>query len=387
MALAGTSGADEFKLTPSIAVRQEYNDNIFFSSRDEVDDSITTVTPGLELLERTERLDLNLKAAVSPFYYWDNDDLDDVDHDYRGKASYRLSSLLRLRADAAYSISNRPDRDIDQTGLVQRVEERRRQVYGAGLDATLTEKAAMGLSYGFRRDRFPDQASDNEDWKANDVGLGFTYLLTPKTTGRLNGGYARYEYETSETDYYYGTVGVQYRLSEIFNFLVDGGLRYSDSDFDVARQVIVPPGVPAIVIETQNDSGWGGVGRLMLEYMGEKTRADVSASHDVDAASGRTGVVQRTRFVFNWRHRLLEKLRFGLFGGVYLNKSNADEFSSTEIDELVYNLRPTLRWEFYDNFTLEGAYQYIFVDNKANNNDAQRQVVFLQLAYGYPLFE
>ena len=48
--------ADEFKLIPSLAVREEYNDNIFASSNDTADDFITTLSAGLELVERTERL-------------------------------------------------------------------------------------------------------------------------------------------------------------------------------------------------------------------------------------------------------------------------------------------------------------------------------------------
>ena len=60
--------ADEFKLIPSIGIREEYNDNIFYSSNDTVDDFITTIRLGLELIERTERLDLNLSATVSPFF-------------------------------------------------------------------------------------------------------------------------------------------------------------------------------------------------------------------------------------------------------------------------------------------------------------------------------
>ena len=61
--------ADDFKLIPSLAVREEYNDNIFGSVSDTVDDFITTISPGLELVERTERLDLGLSAIVSPFFY------------------------------------------------------------------------------------------------------------------------------------------------------------------------------------------------------------------------------------------------------------------------------------------------------------------------------
>ena len=55
--------AANFNLTPSLKVREEYNDNIFFEYADTVDDYITTVTAGLELTERTDQLDLSLKGC------------------------------------------------------------------------------------------------------------------------------------------------------------------------------------------------------------------------------------------------------------------------------------------------------------------------------------
>jgi hypothetical protein len=91
--------------------------------------------------------------------------------------------------------------------------------------------------------------------------------------------------------------------------------------------------------------------------------------------------------VTNGGYRLLETLRIGLTAGVYYNKSDDEEFSQEEIDEFVYRLRPNLRWEFYDNFTLETAYAYTFVDDKSADGDAQQHLVYAQLAFGYPLFD
>ena len=67
--------ADEFKLTPSIAARQEYNDNIFFDTSRPKDSFITRVTPGLELIDRTERLDLRLTGSLTPYVYWTDSSL------------------------------------------------------------------------------------------------------------------------------------------------------------------------------------------------------------------------------------------------------------------------------------------------------------------------
>ena len=47
--------ADDFNFTPSLGVRGEYNDNIFYTSNNAEDDSITTIIAGLELINRTER--------------------------------------------------------------------------------------------------------------------------------------------------------------------------------------------------------------------------------------------------------------------------------------------------------------------------------------------
>ncbi|UCF94522.1 MAG: outer membrane beta-barrel protein [Desulfobacterales bacterium] len=386
MVLPGDVPADEFKLIPSVAVREEYNDNIFFDPKDEEDDFITTITPGLELINRTERLDLNLAVGISPFFYADNTDLNDVDQDYGGNINYRLTPRLNAAADASYLVDNRPDRDVETSGLVQNAKTRRRQHYGAGLNYALSEKAGTSLSYAYDRDDFDSDQDRNKEYESHTAGLGFTYNLSQwvaATIGRLNFGYANYDYRTSETDYYFGSVGVLHNFTEIWSLLVDVGARYTDSEFE--RRVLVPPAT----IQTVNDddSGWGGIGQAVLEYRGETTRTSLTGSHDISAASGRTGVVQRTKAVFDVRRRFTEKLVFGFSAGYYLNKADEDEFGSNEIDEETFRIQPRIRWEFFDNFTLEAAYSYNYENDDANDTSSNRSKVFLQVAYGLPLFE
>jgi hypothetical protein len=116
-AMAGAAMADEFKLTPSIAARQEYNDNIFFDTSKPKDSFITRVTPGLELIERTERLDLRLSGALTPYVYWEDSNLNSVDQDYSGRVAYLLTPRLRVGAEAGVRVDHQPDRDILTTGV------------------------------------------------------------------------------------------------------------------------------------------------------------------------------------------------------------------------------------------------------------------------------
>ena len=81
---------DEFKLIPSLALKEEYNDNIFFTEKARADDFITTVTPGLELIDRTEKVDVNLVARAHVLRYVNNTGLDNVDQNYLGDSVIHL---------------------------------------------------------------------------------------------------------------------------------------------------------------------------------------------------------------------------------------------------------------------------------------------------------
>lgn len=383
--------ADEFKLTPSVAVRQEYNSNIFFDSKDEEDDFITRVRPGLELINRSERLDLMLAGFVTPFFYWENDELNSIDQDYSGRLSYKVTPLLSLGANAGVRVDHQPDRDVAVTGFAYGDNRRIQQRYGGNLEYMFTERMSASVSYGYTRDDWrKSNDSDLEDYDSHSVTLGLARELGAArgiTVGFVNAGWAHYDYESSETDYYFGTVGVKHRLTEIFNVTADVGARYTDSSFDVERLAVVPPGVLAVVTEERSDSGWGGIGHLGIEYEGERARASLTASHDINAASGSRGVVRRTGLTFAGGYLLTEKLRLGLFAGVFKNDSDEDEFSGEEIDEVSYIGRPSLRWEIYRDFTLEAGYNVIYLDDREADEGSLQHVVYLQLAYGLPLFD
>jgi hypothetical protein len=383
--------ADEFKLTPSVTVRQEYNSNIFFDANRETDDFITRVKPGLELIERTERLDLRLAGYAIPYLYWENDELNSVDQDYSGRVDYQLTPLVTVGANAAVRVDHQPDRDILTTGLAYGDNRRIQQRYGGSLGYLFSERMGATAAYTYSREDWRNRTdSDLEDYDSHAVSLGLSRELGAAkgvTVGLLNGGWAHYDYETSDTDYYFGTVGLKHRLTEIFNLSGDVGARYTDSDFEVERLVSVAPGVLALVTQNESDRGWGAIGHLAVEYVGERTRASLGASHDITAASGSRGVVQRTGLTFNGGHLLLEKLRFGAYAGAFRNQADADEFSGQKIEEYAYSASPSLRWEVYRDFTLEAGYAFTYLNDREDDQNALRHFGYLQLAYGLPLFD
>jgi hypothetical protein len=145
--------------------------------------------------------------------------------------------------------------------------------------------------------------------------------------------------------------------------------------------------VLAVVTEDENSSSWGGIGHLAVEYAGERARASLGVSHDINAGSGTSGVVQRTGVIFSGGYLLLEKLRLGLASSAFRNKSENEEFTGTETNSYTYNIGPSLRWEFYRDVTLEAGYGFTYVDDRTDGGNAVRHLGYFQLAYGLPLFE
>jgi hypothetical protein len=382
--------ADDFKLIPSIAVREEFNDNIFYSSSDTADDFITTISPGLELIERTEKIDLKLLAVVSPFFYADHSDLDDVDQNYFGKGSYKISELLGVNADAGYNVSNRSDRDIETTGIVESNDKRKRQDYGLGFDYTITEINAMAVSGRYAKEKWDSRDLDRQDLETYSAVLNYTHNLSQwvdPTIGRLNFGFGRYKFETSDTYNYFTSIGAQHWFSETVNLLVDLGVRYTDADFFSPQLVFVPPASFQVQIVETNNKSFGGVGTAILEIKGEITRGSFRIAHDIRPASGRGSTVQRSDAVLNLRRRLKERSAIAIATGYYKNKADGDEFSFRPTDEDTFFIRPTIRWEFFEKFTLEAGYYFAYTDDRVANNDTRRNLVYLQVAYGIPLFE
>ncbi len=321
--------ADEFKLIPSIAVRGEYNDNIFYTVDDTDDDFITTISAGLELIERTERLDLNLAALLSPFFYADYSDLDDVDQNYMGRISYKINPSFGVNANALYDVSNRRDRDFETTGIVTTNDKRKRGEFGLGFDYTMTEKTGMALSFDYLKDKWDSidiARQDLEDYRAL---LNFTHNLSQferPTIGRLNFGFERYKFEgediqTSDTYNYFTTIGAQHWFSETVNLLVDFGARYTDSDFVTPQLVFVPPSSTEIRIVEINNTGWGGTGQAILEKRGEITRGSIRIAYGIVPASGRGTTVQRFDVVLNLRRRLAERSAIAIATGFLQQQS------------------------------------------------------------------
>jgi hypothetical protein len=376
------SRGDDFRIVPSVSVREEYNDNIFLTEDDKIDDFITTLSGQLAIIERTERLNARLSARVAPFYYADNSDLDDVDQFYRGRVNYAMTPRLGAGGYASYIIDHRPDRAVETTGFVLGPVRRDLLFAGANLRYRLSEITAGSISYDYQDVDFDSEAF--VDFTVQSARLGLSRDLrawVEATTGRFSFAYQRYDSDNSETDSLVAIVGGRHRFSERLSLDLELGTRYTDSTFDTVefdsfgRREIVQ----------KNKKSFGGLGEANLDYRWERTFSRLSAGHDIRPATGTTGVANRTAVYFRLRHLLFHNLSLGLFGSYIWNKADADEFSTQDIDREALTIRPSIRWNFYRRFNLDGGYTYSYVNNKASDQTPERNYVYLQVSYGISL--
>ncbi len=381
--------ADDFRLIPSLSLRGEFNDNLFFSERDEEEDYIATVSPGLKIIDRTERIDFNLSARGDVIEYDDNSELDDTDQDYRGKFGYRINPRAGIAADAGFTIDSRRDRDLEDTGLVLSSEERERQHYSLSGDYTFSEKTASALSYAYDQEDSDDP--EFMDVRYHGASLGFTHNLSrsvSQTVGRFNAGYNRYDYAGIEIDKYSCTFGASHELSELFTVLVDLGARYSESEIKKTTLSLNPETMVYEYVQyTDEDDDWGAVVQAVLSYNSDLSGASLTAGHDLKPASGRRGASERTSVSLSMSKGFRDKLRVSLTAGYHLNKSNQNEFGLQDIDEQSWSVRPSARYNFSRDMSLEASYGYTKVEDKEDDTDPERNAVSVRFFWQYPLFD
>jgi hypothetical protein len=369
------ASADERRLILSLDAGEKYNDNIFFSYEDEIDDYVTVLTGGLKFINRSERGDLSLSGRVVNQDYADNDELDGTDQFYSGLLGYRLTPHLRTTLNAAFSRDSQLDRDIGVTGLLLGTAIRESQKYGLNMEYDLTEITSTSLSYGYTTQEYDNP--EFADYNYHQAGWGLTHRLDKywnNTTGRLNINYGHYDYPTIGIDYYAGTIGFMHRLTEVWHLQVDVGARYTESEFHFLN------------LERTN-SGWGGVGSLEFGYQGEYAAAGLTLSHDIGAASGRDGSVERSSGVLDLSYRFAEKVRAGVTTGYYRNIADAGDLALNDTDETTLNLSPSLQMGLTDYLRLDASYSYSQIDDNIIDKARERSVYLLKLRLDYPVME
>jgi hypothetical protein len=158
----GAAADGPLVLTPYLAVSEQYNDNIFFTSNP-TGDFVTSVTPGLILKYQQPRVELSLSGATSSLIYAQQTSQNNVAGTQNGalNAAYQASERLSLSASDIVSRVSQTRIGAQPTGPVTAPSPAEQPSPDVGVSTLLPRGDVL----------------------ANSFAGGATYHLAPRWTG------------------------------------------------------------------------------------------------------------------------------------------------------------------------------------------------------------
>ena len=424
---------NEFRLLPSISLMGQYNSNILLSADEVKSDFIAVVSPGLELINRTERLDTELLLRFDRLEYADNRDLSATNQLYSGRFRYLVTPLLAVSSAASFVKDSNPTLDIGAPvnippGTIILPPEpgvpgppgvpgvppgepasgtpfpvisvpRHTFNYSLSSDYQFSEKLQTNVSYQYQRDYYSNPRYDDDI--SHNVTVGLVYDLGkyfPAVKGRWNGGYSYYHFPDSWNNSVSQTIGFSRDFNEVWSILVDGGVRYTWSKVFITRFIPLPPDAFKAVRVRLDNNGWGGVARVSLNYRGEKLNGSLAYNRDLTLASGLNGAAERNAVTLSAQYRLMYELSCLLTAGYYTFASDNSNFSSSRVKQRTFLFQPGVRYELSKDVAVEASYAYAKVECPVSdagariecpvsNKGADRHIASLSLSVQHPFFE
>jgi len=212
-------------LTPSIAVSEEYNDNIFFDNRNRQWDFITNFSPALVLLADRPTYRLSAGYTLTGQLYARESRFNNA----LERQTFLLNSLYRPAPQFTLTASDTYERDrnthvVAPQGFATERQEAWSNAFTPGMAWRVTPRTFLGLTGTYSVLRFEGAGSGiGSDTYTVQTNLGHT--LTPRLTGIVGYGFtyldlhSRQENSTTHTP----TLGVIYRITPTLTGSVSGG--------------------------------------------------------------------------------------------------------------------------------------------------------------------
>ena len=345
---------------------------------------MTVISPGLNLLEKTERLEVNLSGRADRRLYSKYGELNATDQFYEGTGRYLLTERFNVSGKVNYIQNSNPARDLETTGFAFTDVTRYRQNYGFGSNYMLSEILLATFSYDYLNDTYNNPRYSDMEAHVFDAGVvhDMSYFMQ-KTQARMNIGYARYNIPDFRVDNYEWTAGVYRALNEKWNIQLDAGLRHTKSRFTFSEALPTPP---FFIRKYDNNEDWGGVGQLALAYKGLKNSGNIRIRQDIMPASGMSGTSDRTSFTFGFNMRLTYEFRWTLNGGYFINKSKPGQYSVGKIDQNSIWITPAIIYDYSKDTSINFSYTYNQTSYNTNDTNAERNVFQIRYRVQHELF-
>jgi len=383
--LPGASRSADFSWEPGINIKGEYDDNISFDNTDKIDDYLATISPSLLLKYASERLTVNSNLALDVLRYTDETDLDDEYLRCNLDGEYLLTEKLSLTGQGSFIKDTTLESELEETGLVNFREERRRYTLGGGLGYRLSEVNSWQLNYSFGQTNY--DGYQNIDYDFQSVSYTFQHrLANMRDVIILQPYYYYYDSDVSQVDNYGLSLGFEHPFNETLNLSIFTGVRYTESSYDQPqlRLVEIAPGIFAFVLvtQTEDDNNWGGVADISLKKTAERWTAELGYNRDLSYGSSGESI-ERDRFHLSGSYNISSRWRARLSTSLSYSQSDSDY---SDEDSRYFNLTPSISYKLTEQHSLVLAYSYAEVYDKTldSNRHYDRNRIWLSLNFRFP---
>ncbi len=224
------------ELTPSISVREVYDDNINLDATNEESDFITTVSPRIEMHVRTLKTDFGLAYSPGFVWYGDNDENNTVRHTGVLTLNRDLSERWRCMVSNTYVRSEDPIEETEGVTGVRRTRNTYQRNTG-DIGFAYRFGADDSLNFGYRHSWLENDDVTLDDSISQNPYASLTYWVNIKSGFEVTYGYDRVDFSRDDgappdDDYRGHNPGIRYlhRLSP--HSVLSVGYNFSNRIFD-----------------------------------------------------------------------------------------------------------------------------------------------------------
>jgi hypothetical protein len=242
-------------LTPSIAVSEEYDDNLFLDNRNRQWDLVTGVSPAITLSVTRPSYQLTSGYTFTAQRYERESRLNNAfnSQNFLLNGSYNATPQLTLTASDTYALNRNTNQVSSQQGFASGRQESWNNTFGPGMRWQMTPLTSLTLGATYAVLRFKGTsvqgggggAGSDSDTYGLQSTLG--YVLTPRLTGTIGYGFTYLDVQGEESSRTHTpTVGANYRLTPTLNGSVSGGPAFTE----IGGQTSVSPAGTATLTQT-----------------------------------------------------------------------------------------------------------------------------------------
>ena len=355
-------------LTPSIAVSEEYNDNIFLNNQTRQSDFITSFSPALTLYVNRPSYALSAGYSFSADLYARESRLNEAfdRQNFVATGLYRLTPGLTLTASDGFAF-NRNSNLVAAQGFSSGRQESWSNNFTPGMNWQMTPSNSLGLSASYSVLRFQGSGT-GVDSDTYGFGSNLTHIFTPRFSGILNYGFT-YLKPQGEQDSTTHTpmVGFSYVLTPTLTATITGGAAITELGGDT----FVGPAATASLVQVFS------FGSASLQY-----------NQGVSVAGGFGGTTNTKTVSGTLALSTLLRGLFVLLSPSYSVSESVGSGQTQQVDIKAITLSLGATYQIAQYASLFGGYTFFRQrtgGSSSTQGDADQNRVRFGLQVGYPI--